>query len=55
MFLLCFRLGHVFTLPGVAVPARAGTVIDACSGIHPDPNVGIAFSGLRDGGRSRGG
>jgi hypothetical protein len=55
MFLLRLSLSHVFALPGVAVPARAGTVIDACSGVHPDSHVGIAFSGLRDGGRSRGG
>ena len=46
MFLLRFSLGHVFTLFGVAVPARAGAVIDARGGIHPDSYVGIAFSGL---------
>jgi len=48
MFLLRFCLGHVVTLLSLAVPARAGAVIDACGGVDPDSNVGIAFSGLRD-------
>lgn len=48
MFLLRFSLGHVFTLLGVAVPARSGAVVHARSGIHPDSDVRITFSGLRD-------
>ena len=54
MFLLRFSLGHVFTLFGVAVPARARAVIDTRSGVHPDPDVGIAFSGLHGGGSCEG-
>ena len=54
MFLLRFSLGHVFTLFGVAVPARARAVVDARSSVDPDFDVGIAFSGLHSGG-SRGG
>ncbi len=50
MFLLRFSLGHVFTLFGFAVPARAGAVIDTRCGVDPDSDVGIAFSGLHGGG-----
>ena len=49
-FLLRFGLGHVFAVFGLAVPARAGTVVNAGSCIDPHPYIGIALVGIALGG-----
>jgi len=55
MFFLGLCLRHVLALLGFAVPARAGAVVYARRGIHPDLYIGIAFVGLRSGGCRCGG